>query len=223
MSTKEIPIVYLVEDRHTTVSPYGYGNTKLGKNIYTYSKLPGREFTCPGSTDSCEAYCYAKRLIQNNPIWSLLTENTKRGDKVPPIPSDAKIIRIHVSGDFDSEKYILSWVEIVKQNPKVIFYAYTRSWRCNELINSLNELRKQPNMFLWASIDAEMQELPSKEWRRAWLEGDDRLTKISKNRFKTFDDKQAVICLEENGLLPSCEACKYCWKDSNTDLVFLMH
>ena len=36
-------------------------------------------------------------------------------------------VRIHDSGDFYSPKYLKKWTEIARNNPKVTFYAYTKS------------------------------------------------------------------------------------------------
>ena len=43
------------------------------------------------------------------------------------LPKKAKIIRIHVSGDFFNQKYFNAWVSIAKLNPDILFYAYTKS------------------------------------------------------------------------------------------------
>jgi hypothetical protein len=43
------------------------------------------------------------------------------------LPRNAKIVRIHVSGDFFSQKYFDAWVTVATENPSVIFYAYTKS------------------------------------------------------------------------------------------------
>ena len=37
----------------------------------------------------------------------------------------AEYVRIHDSGDFYSRKYLYKWIEIMKQNPEIRFYAYT--------------------------------------------------------------------------------------------------
>lgn len=37
------------------------------------------------------------------------------------------VIRIHVSGDFYSQSYFDAWLEVAKNNPSKIFYAYTKS------------------------------------------------------------------------------------------------
>jgi hypothetical protein len=43
------------------------------------------------------------------------------------LPDDAGIIRVHAAGDFYSQKYFDCWLEVTKQSPQTIFYAYTKS------------------------------------------------------------------------------------------------
>lgn len=43
------------------------------------------------------------------------------------LPNNATIIRIHVSGDFFNENYMEAWMRVARDNPKKIFYAYTKS------------------------------------------------------------------------------------------------
>jgi hypothetical protein len=43
------------------------------------------------------------------------------------LPKKAKIIRIHVSGDFFNQKYFNAWARIANNNPHILFYAYTKS------------------------------------------------------------------------------------------------
>ncbi len=50
----------------------------------------------------------------------------RKGGK-PTLPSDAKAVRIHMSGDFYSQDYFDMWLEICKENPDVEFWAYTKS------------------------------------------------------------------------------------------------
>ncbi|KKL92974.1 hypothetical protein LCGC14_1879330 [marine sediment metagenome] len=186
---------HVIDDRRATRSAYALGNSKigLGAGVYSYSKLPGRPDgafeqlavehglpagasvgTCPGSTVECESFCYSKRIKDNGPVWDWMKENTERGDVVPPVPKDARLVRIHISGDFDTEKYILSWTARIAQRPDVEFFAYTRSWRVPELLPHLEGLRSLPNIQLFASVDLSMTELPPEGWRRAWIETDPR-------------------------------------------------
>ena len=43
------------------------------------------------------------------------------------LPKDARVIRIHVSGDMFSHKYFMAWIKVAERNPNVLFYAYTKS------------------------------------------------------------------------------------------------
>ena len=45
------------------------------------------------------------------------------------LPKNAGIIRIHVGGDFYNETYFLAWLKVARDNPSVLFYAYTKSLR----------------------------------------------------------------------------------------------
>lgn len=45
------------------------------------------------------------------------------------LPKNAKFVRIHGSGDFYNEIYFLQWVELARENPKVLFWAFTKSLR----------------------------------------------------------------------------------------------
>lgn len=43
------------------------------------------------------------------------------------IPKNLGICRIHSSGDMFSETYFKAWLEVARQNPDKLFYAYTKS------------------------------------------------------------------------------------------------
>lgn len=164
--------VYLPDTRGVEISRYGLGNLKLGFDVFTYSRLPGAgrpgvvRGTCPGSSEFCELTCYAKRI--GGPVQDVYARNTFT-DEVPPIPDDCKLLRIHVSGDFDTVGYIDHWITRLTERPDVKAWAYTRSWRVPSLLKSLEELRALPNMQLFASMDISIKELPPAGWRRAWL------------------------------------------------------
>ena len=68
-------------------------------------------------------------------------EAVKRGEKIQ-IPDDATHIRIHGSGDFFSQEYFDQWLKVCRDNPRVIFWAFTKSlsfWikRISEIPNNL--------------------------------------------------------------------------------------
>ena len=43
------------------------------------------------------------------------------------LPENADVIRIHVGGDFFSDKYFVAWIKVAILFPNKIFYAYTKS------------------------------------------------------------------------------------------------
>ena len=63
-----------------------------------------------------------------------------RDGGIPVIPKKAKAVRIHMSGDFYSQKYFDMWLQICEDNPEIEFWAYTKS-----LIYWVNRLNKIPN------------------------------------------------------------------------------
>jgi len=129
------------------------GNAKLGKLIYTFSIVSG--YTCPFAKDclarvdrltgkltdgphtqfrcfsaSQEALFPAVRksrwdnfekivnAIKNNTLVDLILKN---------IPKKATIIRVHVAGDFFNQAYFNAWMQVARNRPDIIFYAYTKS------------------------------------------------------------------------------------------------
>lgn len=247
-AAKQALTVYLSDTRGVTISRWGRGNTKLGMDgVYTYSRLPGRPDgffeplaqrkgfepgtstgTCPGSSSGCESICYAKRVINTPPVWDVWWANSET-ERLPgdedPLPDDAKLVRIHVSGDFSSIEYTEDWIALAKSRPEVDFFGYTRSWRVPELLESLERFRALPNVQLFASMDASIEELPPQGWRRAWIEGDSRAQiesdKVVNNH--VADGIAAIICPEETGRKANCQECNYCIKGQKNDLVFLVH
>lgn len=174
--------------------------------------------------------CYAMRM-RTNPHLGLLHEaNTARGAELPPLPEEARLVRGHVSGDFDSVEYVEAWVRLAESRPEVLFWFYTRSYRVPELKEALEALRALPNVQVWASMDPETDAPrgPDGEyWRCAWLDGDARLTRTgveSKRAYRIRGFPEIIpACPEETGERPNCEACGYCFKAKRGDLVFLEH
>lgn len=209
--TKNLEVM-LPDTRGVVISPWGRGNTKLGGEVITYSKEAVE--TCPGATEWCKEHCYARRIA--GPVLDVYKANA--GFVVPDLPTFEPrfdweahwnpIVRIHVSGDFDSVAYINSWIALCKDNPNTIFWAYTRSWRVEGLLPSLEILRALPNVQLFASVDRDT-DLPPKGWRIAFIKGDSRA--------------KGIVCPEELGTKENCQTCKYCWKGKRGNVIFLPH
>lgn len=189
--------------------------------------------TCPASSPECESICYAARPVEEmGAVAAMWLRNSATSD-VPPIPEDAKLLRLHVSGDFDTINYVKNWITRLVERPDVVMWAYTRSWRVPELLPYLEILRGLPNVTLWASMDQSIAELPPQGWRRAWIDGDERggdpqLTKAHMDdpvvhNLVAYDGTASYVCPEETKRQPNCEACRYCFKGETKDVMFLRH
>ena len=82
-------------------------------------------------------FCYASKAERFPAVrksrWMNL-EAMRNGEDIV-IPKDATHIRIHGSGDFFSQEYFDKWMYVAQNNPKVRFWAFTKSitfW-CNRL------------------------------------------------------------------------------------------
>jgi len=197
--------VFLPDTRGVTISRWGKGNLKIGPNVVTYSKIA--DVTCPGATSWCREHCYAKRI--GEPVASVHLTNTELGCLVPELPIGTRLVRMHVSGDFDTVQYIQRWTQLAAWNLGVTFWAYTRSWRVPELLPDLEKLRAMPNVQLFASMDESTKDEPPAGWRKAWIEGDPRA--------------KGLVCPEERGKVENCEECGHCFKPRRPDVIFLRH
>lgn len=206
--------------KYVTIS---MANTKLGK-IPSFS-LPSIT-TCPGATSWCVKACYAQRLERqyknvnksyemnldtalNNKDFVLImnTEISKLVNK------GITTFRWHVSGDWVSCKYIYDWVNIVKSNPTMTFYGYTRSWCVPNLLPHLENLKKLSNVVLFASTDVTTTETVPLGWREAFA-GD-----VMPN-----NKPKMITCLEQAGKLDSCDKCKLCFNNKSTvNIYFKTH
>jgi hypothetical protein len=117
------------------------------KNLLTQNKkmkkssLPIHNFgitavkACPFAGE-CKKACYATMGAY---AWSNVKsaydkrfDITKQDDFVEIMDNEIKrrkisVIRIHDSGDFYNLVYVKKWYEIMKRNPEIKFYAYTKS------------------------------------------------------------------------------------------------
>ncbi len=211
----------LVKPKRVVIKPLiniSLKNTKLGK-IPSFS-LSAIE-SCPGKTTWCENKCYAdkvERIYKNAEIayrYNLLQARTNK-DFVLLMNTELsklskkgiKKFRWHVSGDFFSVKYIYDWINIVKANPEIVFYGYTRTWSISNLLPHLEALRCLPNVILFASTDiSTVGSIPS-GWKEAWA-GD-----LMPNKPKL------LFCLEQAGHVKTCEQCGICFNPASTANIY---
>jgi len=206
------------------------GNKKTGlsgnlyKSIFVWN-LPAAA-TCPGASPWCLTCCYnadtrvdvfpISRWMQN---WSAVEERPTEVEtticsqlQVAPQPA---AVRIHSSGDFYSSDYVALWLRICARNPDVHFWSYTRSWANPNIRTALEELRKQPNVQIFASWDASMPSAPP-EWRQSVVRSE-----------PASDEQQsesvALNCPEEISGGPTCASCGYCIRKGEGDVIFTVH
>jgi hypothetical protein len=131
------------------------GNSKL-HNILIFD-LPAVT-TCLNCSD-CKANCYAMkaqrqytdtRIFRNTNFGMYQLDREILKALIVTQLKNAKqtVVRIHSSGDFFSQKYIDFWGEIIRQFPKINFYAYTKVNKildfsqilCNDNFNLISSL-----------------------------------------------------------------------------------
>jgi hypothetical protein len=212
------------------------GNTKVGDTIFTFS-LPAA-LTCPGATSTCLTACYARRnrykfgsvrarLLAN---WAASREPFFAEQMIQEITErQARVVRIHSSGDFYDLSYVRRWARISDNCRGVAFYCYTRSWRLPGLRDAIEEhLAPLGNLRLWFSADRDTGmpgELPPGV-RVAWLqedqddlvpEGVDLVFRVHRLRRRPARRiGLTLVCPSENGVTgdrTDCGRCGLCWKE----------
>jgi hypothetical protein len=201
-------------------------------SVYTVS-LPAGD-TCPGKSAFC-TFCYALKgrvlmmqaRYQKTLDTLLSTDYEALLTSITALPLSAWI-RIHASGDFFSAEYVRAWISALKSRPDVKAWAYTRSWdlaamsksigkrKATALLKALEELRALPNMQLFASVDKTMTDVSyvvSKNWRIAYIEGDERF------------EGTGFQCPEQAGdkKRPDCKSCALCPVGRKGNIRFMMH
>lgn len=210
------------------------GNLKLGPLIYSWSITAGE--TCPGETELCRSRCYAKqgRYHMSN-VKAALHRNMKftRSSRFAAWMIGeitwlhARVIRVHVSGDFYSEAYVEKWEEIVRACPDAVFYTYTRSWRVDDIFPSLLRLAKASNVYMWWSTDRETGPAPVVPGvRSAYMAiddadassappGSDLVFRVRPKTVMTMANGVPVCPVEtgrQHETKPTCSTCGLCWR-----------
>ena len=89
---------------------------------------PDTKFRCfSASQEVLFTNTYKSRKRNHDAIHSLETSDDMADALCATLPKDARVIRIHVSGDMFSHKYFLAWCKVAERNDNVLFYAYTKS------------------------------------------------------------------------------------------------
>lgn len=204
------------------------GNIKLGPHVWAWN-LPVVK-TCPGASTACLALCYAQRGRFHSPaVQAAHWRNLERAEHARFVArltdylawQNIQHVRIHVSGDFYSARYVRRWLAVVQQSPHITFYAYTRSWRVPRLHKSLRALATCPNFQLWLSADSSLPRPPV--WpgcRTCYLSQNDAdlppypVDLVFRDRPQSVRKRLggALVCPVENGVTATtCSQCQLCW------------
>jgi hypothetical protein len=231
--------------------------TKSGQRVLVRNAfgLPAG-LSCPGRTRICFTVCYAARIekVYKGTLAHVLTNfhalqecgtdvermaallrgliDDFRGDLAKY--GGEPIFRMHWDGDFFSLPYAQAWAAVVRQNPDITFWAYTRSFRGQ--VNVVPILAGIPNLTLYLSVDGEnardataiLGEYPSV--RAATLtdtaaEGTAMLGALGRQNAPACPENAKRIPLVLAGRGPNgdgigaCAACKLCVK-GNRDVRF---
>jgi len=181
--------------------------------------LPAGE-TCPGQTSWCRTRCYARHnyftlgLVRKAHQERLSFSKTR--SFIPTLVSEcqeAKLVRIHSSGDFYSHNYMAAWDEIIHQCPDTTFFCYTRTWRAaEELVDILEYFNKtHSNLFLWLSMDPATQHEQLPSWAN-------RIAYIEMPLWTGYAN-----CLKQTQPGESCRTCGKCFNKFSKKIVFRQH
>ena len=210
----------------------------------TFGLPSGKTYACPGATSVCEKICYAgnlervfkgvKTVLLSN--WEQLQECGDNvlsmvqliGPMIDDFKAEAtkrnadKLFRIHWDGDFYSEAYTQAWAIVIKLNPDVQFWAYTRSDFAVPILIGID------NLSLYFSADEANRDLAielKKIWgvKLAYLAKD---FKTGKDDFAELQSKSAIPCPENNKKIKmisqsgsACVLCSQCVFNRN-DILF---
>ena len=138
-------------------------------DIKTFNITPAK--SCPYAHDCQKVFkCYA--IIQeeyrkdfkkqNKYNFDLLRKHHKSIDEMTDLIDRSlneikcKVLRIHSSGDFFNSRYLKAWLNVARNNSKIIMYAYTTSipyW-----IDNLDEINSLDNFKLIGSLGTNGQD-----------------------------------------------------------------
>lgn len=132
----------------------------------------GQAYSCPGATSVCESVCYAGKIERQYPNvmasalhnWALVKDATfgeltiLLSEMIDAFRSECvkrsapMEFRIHHDGDFFSRTYADAWAFVVRLNPDIQFWVYTRSFTPG--INVVDLIADIPNLAVYLSVDA---------------------------------------------------------------------
>jgi len=227
-------------DRKVTnsVSPNG----KTANIANTFGLPAGKDFSCPGQTETCAKVCYAGKLekiykgvrdvlIHN---WNLLKDANQETmeellqNMINDFKKDCdkrnaeKLFRIHWDGDFFNDTYTLAWKNVILNNTDIKFWVYTRVESAANILNNID------NLSLYYSTDKDNKDIAinlnkDKGIKLAYLADtfaigqEDMKAMIGKVGAKCPENKKAIPLIDKEG--SACVKCSLCI-DNKANIVF---
>jgi hypothetical protein len=217
-------------------------NGKQASIANTFGLPAGKAFSCPGATSVCESVCYAGKLEKVFPTvkvnllhnWALLKDadyltmlnliaEMIADFKADCIKKDAPMLfRIHWDGDFFNDTYTTAWSDVIKLNPDIQFWVYTRVKSAALILKDIE------NLSLYFSADSENVKTAvdlkiNSGVRMAYLA---KNFAIGQADVKEMIGKPAAKCPENNKQIPlissagsACVSCSLCVY-SKSDIIF---
>ncbi len=211
------------------VSPNG----KTPTIANTFGLPAGKNFSCPGATSVCESVCYAGKLekvykgVRANLLhnWDLLkdadydTMVSLLDEMIIDFKKDCEkrnakmLFRIHWDGDFFNDTYVIAWNEVIRRNPDVQFWVYTRVKNAAEMLKGIK------NLSLYFSTDDENVEIAedlkiNHGIRLAYL---GKTFAMTEDKMKELTGKVGAKCPENAKRIPlistngsACVSCGLC-------------
>jgi hypothetical protein len=205
---------------------------RLGRHV-SRPDVPG---TCPGSTPECESICYASRPVaEAGPVLEMWRRNSVT-DEVPPIPEEAKLLRLHISGDFDSVDVHRELDRRLTERPDVTCWAYTGPGASRTAAGPRTPARTAERHA--ARVDGRLDTRPCRRTAgagpgstatagRQGAEGPGahggRRGHHGLGSGEDQGRRQESDLPGGNEGGPNCEACKYCFEGARNDVTFLEH
>ena len=212
------------------------GNKKLAADdaiAFIIFSLPA-VLTCPGATVECMRSCYARRderftsvrssriinyLISKRDDFEQVLEDairrqiyTRKGTLRKRYQGKEIVFRIHESGDFYSDRYMLAWFHVAARFPEVTFFTYTKSFRMYE--RCMNE---RPDNF----------EVRASVWSDTTPEEIGTIARCGMSIYTAYDAAGVQQAIDNGATRCTCESCTKCGcacaRHENKEIVTEIH
>ena len=220
-----------------SVSPNG----KTANIANTFGLPAGKEYSCPGQTETCAKVCYAGKLekvykgVRDTLLhnWNLLKDADQEtmekllGEMIDDFRTDCEkrdavmLFRIHWDGDFFNDTYTNAWRNVIRNNFDIQFWVYTRVPAAAGILQGIE------NLSLYFSTDKDNKDeaikLSNNGIRLAYLADTfaigqaDMKEMIGKVGAKCPENKKAIPLIDKEG--SACVKCSLCVYNK-ADIVF---